>query len=212
MSFLKIIKIHMINMKLSIFFRLFKKELSIKKMVSRKIKFLIPKDRGELIPIFLTLFLICVYSIFELSVILPTIYHNVFTYKEIFHLLFGFYVIFNLIGNLYICMITDTSIDTIICPVLLPSATVIASSTTKTPQETIHYYCNWHYCYRCEVNVPARSQHCFVCNKCILKHDHHCTFLGRCIGFRNIRYYMCFLIWIWVRHWIFKTSVSFWFF
>ncbi|CAF1101218.1 unnamed protein product [Adineta steineri] len=163
-------------------------------MVSRKIKFLIPKDRAELVPIFLTLFLICLYATFELSVILPTIYHNVFTYKEIFHLLFGCYIIFNLIGNLYICMITDTSVDTIICPVQLPSATIIG----KTQPDHLYYYCNWHYCHQCEVNVPPRSQHCFICRKCILKHDHHCTFLGRCIGYRNIRYYMCFLAWVWI--------------
>jgi palmitoyltransferase len=178
-------------------------------MVSRKLKFLIPKDRGELIPIFFTLFLISAYAIFELSVILPTIYHNIFTYKEILHLLFGCYVIFNVIGNLYICMITDTSIDTIICPVLLPSATV---TTTDTQQNIIQYYCNWHYCHHCEVNVPPRSQHCYLCKKCILKHDHHCTFLGRCIGFRNIRYYMCFLIWVWVRKLSFEIKGKFCFF
>jgi palmitoyltransferase len=174
-------------------------------MVSRKIKFLIPKDRAELIPLFLTVFFICIYVTFELCVILPTIYHNVFTYKEIFHLMFGSYVIFNLIGNLYLCMITDTSIDTIICPVLLPSPTV----TTATQQETIFYHCNWHYCHTCEVNVPPRSQHCYACKKCILKRDHHCTFLGRCIGFRNIRYYMGFLIWCWVRNLIIKNPRKF---
>ena len=164
-------------------------------MVSRKIKFLIPKDRGELIPLFLIMFFIFIYVTFELGVILPTIYHKVFTYKEIFHLIFGSYIIFNLLGNLYLSMITDTSADTIICPVLLPSLSV----TTQTQEESISYHCNWHYCYNCEVNVPPRSEHCFVCKKCILKRDHHCSFLGRCIGFRNIRYYLCFLIWSWVR-------------
>ena len=131
---------------------------------------------------------------FELYVILPTIYHNLFTYKELVHLLVGLYVIFNLLGNLLLCMITDTSIDTIICPVLLPPSTVNA-----TAQESLSTHCNWHYCYRCEVNVPPRAKHCHVCRKCILKLDHHCTFLGRCIGFRNVRHYMCFLVWTWVR-------------
>ena len=164
-------------------------------MVSRKLKFLIPKDRGELIAMFFIIFIICVYVIFELCVILPTIYHNIFTYKEIFHLIFGCYIIFNLIGNLYLCMITDTTIDTIICPVLLPTATLQTSQ-----QDKIYYYCNWQYCYHCEVNVPPRSQHCYLCKKCILKRDYHCSFLGRCIGFRNVRYYLCFLIWSCVRN------------
>jgi palmitoyltransferase len=169
-----------------------------REMVNRKVKLLIPKDRGELIPIFFVLFLICVYVIFELCVILPTIYNNIFTYKEILHLIFGLYVIFNLIGNLFLCMATDTSIDTIICPVLLPPADI----PTNSQQEMISQHCNWHYCYRCEVNVPPRSQHCHLCRKCILKRDHHCSFLGRCIGFRNIRYYICFLIWSSVNRFI----------
>lgn len=168
-------------------------------MVNRKVKLLIPKDRAELVPIFFVLFLICVYVIFELYVVLPAIYNNIFTYKEICHLIFGFYVIFNLLGNLLLSMITDTSIDTIICPVLLPAPTVRAPpSMSNTDQDLISHHCNWHYCYGCEVNVPARAQHCHLCKKCILKRDHHCSFLGRCIGFRNIRYYMCFLLWTWV--------------
>lgn len=158
-------------------------------------KLLIPKERGELIPIFFVLILICIYVTFELYVILPTIYNNIFTYKEILHLIFGFYIIFNLIGNLYFCMITDTSIDTIICPVLLPAPSILSN---RESEMTVHH-CNWHYCHRCEVNVPPRCEHCHVCNKCILKRDHHCSFLGRCIGFRNLRYYMCFLIWTWVK-------------
>lgn len=158
-------------------------------MVSRKMKFLIPKDRGELVPMFFVMFLISVFVIFELSVILPTIYHNIFTYKEILHLIFGVYIIFNLLGNLYLSLLTDTSIDTIICPVLLP---------TSSEPDAVSQHCNWHYCRQCEANVPPRSEHCHLCKKCILKRDHHCTFFGRCIGFRNIRYYLCFLIWSWV--------------
>lgn len=165
-------------------------------MVNRKIKLLIPKERGEIIPIIFVIILITIYVTFELYVILPAIYNNIFTYKEICHLIFGLYIIFNLIGNLFLCMATDTSIDTIICPVLLPPPTVPASNLrAQGQQDIVSQYCNWHFCYGCEVNVPPRSQHCHTCKKCILKRDHHCSFLGRCIGFRNIRYYMCFLIW-----------------
>lgn len=168
--------------------------------MNRQMKFLIPKDRGELIPIFFVLFLICIYVCFELGVILPSIYHNIFTYKEILHLLFGCYVIYNLMGNLFLCMATDTTIDTIICPVLLPDVPPLSSSIMRPhSEESVYQHCHWHYCHRCEVNVPPRSQHCHQCKKCILKRDHHCSFLGRCIGFRNIRYYMSFLIWTWVN-------------
>lgn len=166
-------------------------------------KLLIPKDRSELIPIIFVLFLICIYVTFELFVILPSIYHNVFTYKEILHLIFGLYIIFNVLGNLFLCMATDTSIDTIICPVLLPVTKDNQSSSSSMERnpsdESLFQHCHWHYCHRCEVNVPPRSQHCHLCKKCILKRDHHCSFLGRCIGFRNLRYYMSFLIWTWVN-------------
>lgn len=172
-------------------------------MVSRKMRFLIPKDRAELLPMFFVVFLILVYAIFELSVILPTIYHNIFTYKEIFHLMFGFYIIFNLLGNLYLCLLTDTSIDTIICPVLLPTST-----GNLTERYAVDQHCNWHYCHQCEVNAPPRSEHCYLCKKCILKHEHHCTLLGRCIGYRNIRYYLCFLVWSWVMFFSFTHEKS----
>ncbi|CAF3163893.1 unnamed protein product [Rotaria socialis] len=165
-------------------------------MVNRKLKFLIPRERSEIIPIIFVIILITIYVTFELYVILPAIYNNIFTYKEILHLLFGFYIIFNLIGNLFLCMATDTSVDTIICPVLLPQQNIPTSMSDKNNQQDIIFqHCNWRYCYNCEVNVPPRTQHCHLCKRCILKRDHHCSFLGRCIGFRNIRYYVCFLIW-----------------
>ncbi|CAF1031413.1 unnamed protein product [Didymodactylos carnosus] len=164
-------------------------------MVSRKVRLLIPRDRGELVPIFFILFLICIYTIFELFVILPSIYHNIFTYKEILHLIFGLYIIYNLLGNMILCMITDTSTDTIICPVLLPPPNVKHVVGDSNSSVINHY--NWHYCNPCEVNVPPRAQHCHLCKKCILKREHHCSFLGRCIGYRNIRYYICFIFWAW---------------
>ena len=50
------------------------------------------------------------------------------------------------------------------------------------------------YCYLCEVNVRKRSKHCRRCNKCVDIFDHHCPWLNTCVGERNYRYFLLFLV------------------
>ena len=50
------------------------------------------------------------------------------------------------------------------------------------------------FCSKCKCWKPDRSHHCSACEKCILKMDHHCPWFGECIGFRNYRYFMQFLV------------------
>lgn len=38
--------------------------------------------------------------------------------------------------------------------------------------------------------------HCFTCNRCVLKRHNHCMFLGKCAGYKNFRYYLCFLVYV----------------
>ncbi|XP_061642943.1 probable palmitoyltransferase ZDHHC24 isoform X2 [Phyllopteryx taeniolatus] len=55
----------------------------------------------------------------------------------------------------------------------------------------------WRYCYTCETHTPPRCSHCYDCNVCVLRRDHHCVFFGQCVGFRNYRYFLSCLLFMW---------------
>jgi len=51
-------------------------------------------------------------------------------------------------------------------------------------------------CKKCNKPKPPRTHHCSICKKCVLKMDHHCPWLNNCVGLRNYRYFICFLLWL----------------
>lgn len=50
-------------------------------------------------------------------------------------------------------------------------------------------------CSTCKITRPARAKHCRICDKCVARFDHHCGWMNNCIGEKNTRYFVAFLVW-----------------
>jgi len=52
------------------------------------------------------------------------------------------------------------------------------------------------WCKKCDLIKPDRSHHCSVCQTCVLKMDHHCPWVNNCVGFRNYKFFILFLMYV----------------
>lgn len=137
----------------------------------------LPRTGSDICAFSFLLFAVHSIGLFELFVVLPSIYTSEAHATPgggfslyYFHVFMGLFIYFNVVLNLYMIITTNTSIKGKLLPSVLRQG--------------------WRFCYACESNSPPRSFHCFTCNTCILKRDHHCTFTGNCIGLYNHRYYI----------------------
>ena len=50
------------------------------------------------------------------------------------------------------------------------------------------------FCFYCQVIKSIRTFHCQVCGRCVEKFDHHCIYINNCLGYRNHKYFILFLL------------------
>lgn len=79
-------------------------------------------------------------------------------------------------------------------------APVLLNGTLHTKVETYieevskYKLSNFKYCEVCDFMKPERTHHCKTCKTCVLKMDHHCPWFGICIGIKNHKRFILFLV------------------
>lgn len=58
------------------------------------------------------------------------------------------------------------------------------------------------FCKKCQAQKPDRAHHCSTCRRCVLKMDHHCPWLATCVGLRNYKPFLLFLIYTSLFCWV----------
>jgi len=78
----------------------------------------------------------------------------------------------------------------------LPQSRMDFSDIHSGSDATLIQHEDWTVCMRCETYRPPRAHHCRICKRCIRRMDHHCPWINNCVGERNQRYFIQFLVYV----------------
>ncbi|KAL1982050.1 hypothetical protein VTN96DRAFT_1820 [Rasamsonia emersonii] len=85
--------------------------------------------------------------------------------------------------------------------------------TTELPEftsYTVNSSGGARYCKKCQCPKPDRTHHCSSCKRCVLKMDHHCPWLATCVGLRNYKAFLLFLIYTSFFCWVCFVTAALW--
>jgi hypothetical protein len=54
-------------------------------------------------------------------------------------------------------------------------------------------------CQKCKCVKPPRTHHCSKCGRCVLRMDHHCRWVDNCVGQRNLKIFLIFVLYLGVN-------------
>jgi hypothetical protein len=81
---------------------------------------------------------------------------------------------------------------------------------TPQPSFTVKSTGQSRFCKKCQSRKPDRAHHCSTCRRCVLKMDHHCPWLASCLGLRNYKPFLLFLIYTTLFCWICFAVTASW--
>ncbi|KAM9979213.1 hypothetical protein ACTFIZ_000524 [Dictyostelium cf. discoideum] len=118
--------------------------------------------------------------------------HTFLFLYSLFHYTLSFFLLFNVAFNYVLTIITS--------PGHPPRESdyseekIIEFKSIKTIKRSETY----RFCIHCRLPKEERTHHCQLCGTCVLKMDHHCPWVNNCVGANNHRYFMLFLVYLWI--------------
>lgn len=146
------------------------------------------------------LFLIAIIAFLFIKYVLPMLSGDSY-FLYLVNLLFGLVIVFNIYFN-YIC-----------CALVPPGSPPSNKDPGKYLGEKIDVIDGrkvrkvnynlmikpgvvYKYCKQCKSVKPPRAHHCSITGKCILEFDHFCPWVGQTVGYRNYRYFVLFMVYL----------------